>query len=127
MRAHAIYTSLRRRSEFTPVHQQGRRKGDAYLQVRVLPHSIAPYVPSLVRLGIIVSKKFGSAVARNRFKRVIRAAIRALGPLLRPGWDILVLPRAAQTLTSREAEHSLQALLCALGVLSDPVVEEEAG
>jgi ribonuclease P protein component len=118
MRARAVYTSLRRRAEFSRVHQQGRRKGDALLQVRVLPSPPACAHEGRVRLGIIVSKKFGGAVARNRFKRIVRAALCTLGPALHPGWDILVLPReGAAGANSGDVAASLRTLLGILGVL----------
>ncbi len=45
MRAPAVYTPLRRRADFTRVHTQGRRKGDALLQVRACrrPHTATGY------------------------------------------------------------------------------------
>jgi ribonuclease P protein component len=66
---------------------------------------------------MIVSKKYGSAVERNRFKRVVRAAFRALAAELTPGWDVLVLPRAAHGVKMTEVLVALRQLLSALGVL----------
>ena len=44
------------------------------------------------RLGLVVSSKYGNAVARNRFKRVLREAFR-LNKALALGYDVVVLPR----------------------------------
>ena len=117
MRASACYTSLRRRADFSRVHRQGRRKGDALLQVRVLPHPALEHGPCPIRLGIIVSKKYGGAVARNRFKRLVRAALRALAPELTPGWDVLVLPREAQGIMMPTMLASFRSLFGALNLL----------
>jgi ribonuclease P protein component len=117
MRERAVYTSLRRRADFSRAHSRGRRKGDALLQVRVLSRPSSDPDEPPVRLGIIVSKKFGSAVERNRFKRIVRSAIRALGPELTPGWDILVLPREAHEAKMPDILASLRRLLGELGVL----------
>lgn len=118
MRASAIYTSLRRRADFQRVHAQGRRSGDALLQVRVLPRPPSTITTAPLRLGIVVSKKFGGAVERNRFKRVVRAAIRALASELIPDWDVLVLPReGAHGAQMPAVRASLQRLLSGLGVL----------
>jgi ribonuclease P protein component len=68
-------------------------------------------------LGIIVSKKYGSAVARNRFKRLVRAALRTLAPELTPGWDVLVLPREAKGVTMPDVLASFRQLLDKLGLL----------
>lgn len=117
MRAVACYTSLRRRADFSRVHRQGRRKGDALLQVRVLPHPSEISGQCPIRLGMIVSKKYGSAVARNRFKRLVRAAMRELAPELTAGWDVLVLPRESHTVTMWEVLASFRVLFGALGLI----------
>ena len=117
MRAHAVYTPLRRRADFSRVHAQGRRKGDALLQVRVALRPAAAGGEAPIRLGILVSKKYGSAVERNRFKRIVRAAFRALGTELTAGWDIVILPRASHAAKMPEILASLRQLLGALDVL----------
>ena len=45
------------------------------------------------RLGITVSKKYGNACRRNRFKRVVREAFRHLAPFLPLGMEINVHPK----------------------------------
>jgi len=51
-----------------------------------------------VRVGYTCSKKVGNAVARNRAKRRLRAAARAVLPGLgRPGWDYVLIGRPAAT------------------------------
>ena len=127
MRIRAIYTSLRRRAEFSRVHARGRRMGDALLQVRVLPCPASMVQECPIRLGIIVSKKFGPAVERNRFKRIVRAAIRALGPDLTPCWDILILPREAHGVKMCDLLHSLRHLLSELGVLRETIEPSKEG
>jgi len=127
MQAHAIYTPLRRRADFSRVHSQGRRKGDALVQVRVLRRPAPPTGTAPIRLGILVSKKYGSAVERNRFKRIVRAAVHALGPFFTPGWDILVLPRESHAAKMPEMLASLHQLLGALEVLADDGADPTEG
>jgi ribonuclease P protein component len=119
MRIREVYTPLRRTAEFRRVAAQGRRKADARLQMRVLPTPNAPASTPL-RLGIVASKRYGPAVIRNRFKRVVRAAMRALAPEVLPGYDLVITPREARELTLTEAVASLRALCGALGVLAPP-------
>jgi ribonuclease P protein component len=121
MRTRAVYSSLRRRADFTRVHEAGRRRGDALLQVRVVrrPANV-PLLPCPIRLGIQVSKRHGGAVARNRFKRIVRAAVCALATELADGWDVLVLPRAVHDAKMADVRESLRALLRGVGVIPPP-------
>jgi ribonuclease P protein component len=45
------------------------------------------------RLGLSVSRRFGNAVARNRFKRLMREAFRLSRSELPIGLDLIVIPR----------------------------------
>lgn len=52
-----------------------------------------------VRVGYTCSKKIGNAVARNRAKRRLRAAARAVIPgLAQPGWDYVLVGRPGATI-----------------------------
>jgi ribonuclease P protein component len=64
------------------------------------------------RIGFVAGKSVGSAVARNRAKRLLREALRACAPALAPGWDLVFIarrPLAAGKLT--EAKAALEPLL----------------
>lgn len=127
MRACAVYQPLRRRDDFRRVHAQGQRKGDDLIQVRALPTPTAVPVSAPLRLGIIASKKYGSAVERNRFKRIVRAAVHALGQEITPGWDILILPRAVHQAKMQDIAISLRRLLGYLGILRTNDISEGGG
>ena len=45
------------------------------------------------RLGMVVSRKYGGAVRRNRFKRLMREAFRLSRSELPVGLDLVVIPR----------------------------------
>lgn len=66
------------------------------------------------RVGITTSKKVGNAVQRNRSRRVIREAFRALAPRVRPGFDLVLVargktPYVKSTDVRRQLERQLQA------------------
>jgi ribonuclease P protein component len=48
---------------------------------------------STTRLGLTVTKKFGNACQRNRFKRLVREAFRLSYNLLAKGLDINIRPQ----------------------------------
>lgn len=54
------------------------------------------------RVGIIVGKRFGNAVRRNRAKRIFRELVRQLHPDLVPGRGLLVFPKRDALLRSRD-------------------------
>ena len=57
-----------------------------------------PHDAALVRVGYTCSKKVGNAVARNRAKRRLRAAVAATLPHIgKPGWDYVLIGRNGAT------------------------------
>jgi ribonuclease P protein component len=82
---------LRRRREFLAVQQRGRRLYAG--EVLVLALDAGGDRP---RIGITVSSKVANAVARNRVKRWVREAFRAVRTDL-PPVDLVVIARRGST------------------------------
>lgn len=106
---------LKHRQDFTAVYQSGTRRSDGTLTLiaKKRTNGLSQDVPSSspnfangsyicvvpTRIGISVSQKVSkTAVVRNRIKRQIRAAWRALLSQVSEGWDIVVVvqPSARQ-------------------------------
>jgi len=80
---------LRASSDINRVKRHGRRISTTLFNV--LAYKMMDDAPS--RVGVIVGKRFGNAVRRNRAKRVFRALVRRLHGNLVPGLALLVFPK----------------------------------
>lgn len=77
---------IRRRADFQRLYDTGRRRSG-----RLMTIFIGPNGTSEPRLGIAATRKLGSAVVRNRAKRLARELFRHHKPP--GGLDIVVIPR----------------------------------
>jgi ribonuclease P protein component len=80
------------RRDFQRVYRNGRRERAAHFTVFFDCNQL-----SFSRFGITVSKKLGSAVIRNRLRRIFREAIRKNRGLAIPGFDFVFNPHTAAT------------------------------
>lgn len=77
---------IRRRPDFLRVQRGGARAGGQYMTLVALPNALKD-----TRLGIIVPRRLGGAVWRNRSKRRVRELFRHHKRAA--GLDLVVLPR----------------------------------
>ena len=98
-----------RNNDFRRIYARGK----SYVSPLVVVYTLKNRTKN-VRVGITTSKKVGNAVQRNRSRRVIRAAFRALAPRVRPGFDLVLVargktPYVKSTDVRRQLERQLQA------------------
>lgn len=94
-------------SQYKFLHRNSMRHFGASLQIDF--RQGRTFLP---KLGLTVSKKFGKAHDRNRFKRVVREAFRELYKSLPSGLEINISPRKSGPLLTRQAVLlELQSLL----------------
>ena len=85
----------------------------------VVDHNLAPPI----RFAFVASRRVGHAVARNRAKRLLRAAIQAHLGRLEPGWDCVLIARKGTPVASyKEVESAVQCLLRRADILSNDAV-----
>lgn len=79
---------LRTSRDIETVKRHGRRISTTLFNFLAYKMDDAPS-----RVGIVVGRRFGNAVRRNRAKRVFRALVRQLHHELVPGQALLVFPK----------------------------------
>lgn len=105
--------SLKRNNDFLRLYRRGKSVVDSHVICYAAPNRT-----DKVRLGLTTSKKIGNAVSRNRARRVLRAAFREVYPMIKPGYDIVLVARTKTTFTKSTAlTPILTAQLGKLGAL----------
>lgn len=104
---------LQSATDFERVRREGKSHAHPLAVLITARRAAAPDQPPLpTRCGFAAGRRVGNAVARNRAKRLLRAAVHARAEQLLPGWDLIFMARAPLAqVTLPEAQPAVDALL----------------
>lgn len=77
---------LRKSNDFRRVFARGRRKATRFFVIYILPNRL-----DCSRLGIQVRRRIGTAVTRNRIKRMVREVFRKIKGDFRQPVDLILI------------------------------------
>lgn len=110
---------LRSTTDFERVRRDGRSY--AHPLVVLVACRQTPEAQTAARCGFTAGRAVGGAVRRNRAKRLMREAARALAGQLAPGWDLILIARAPLvTRSMSEVQDAVRQLLRKAHVLTTP-------
>ncbi len=95
------YLRLKKQADFQRLFQKGKR-GYA-------PSLMVIYAPSnTTTMGISVGKKHGKAVQRNRIKRLLREAFRAVQDEMQGSYKLVLMPKVEEEYSFATFKKHLQ-------------------
>ena len=83
------YVRLKKQSDFQKLFKKGKRAFSSSLTVLYTPSN-------KMTMGISIGKKHGKSVRRNRVKRLLREAFRAVQPEIQGVYSIVLIPKVAE-------------------------------
>ena len=79
---------IKRSSEIRAILQTGKYVNNPFFKIAYLPGS-----SKQSRWAVLIGKRYGKAVERNRIKRRLREILRNIAPQLQSTFDLLMIPR----------------------------------
>ncbi len=96
---------ISKRSEINKVFELGKSASDGIIQLYMLANNLGR-----PRLAVVISRRHGNAVRRNRVKRLCREAFRTCRDKLPQSYDYIINPRVGVELSLEAIKRSLQDL-----------------
>lgn len=96
-----------------------RRFGKSYAHPLIVLIAL-PTQAELSRFGVAAGRSVGKAVRRNRAKRLLRNALQRYLPVVKPGWDVVLIARRTMVgATFDQTVTALAVLLERAGLLKE--------
>ncbi|HEV2235758.1 MAG TPA: ribonuclease P protein component [Ktedonobacterales bacterium] len=104
---------LRTARDYAEVRRRGRAVSGALLTLVYAPAGVTTVQPATAtRVGIVIGKRVGNAVTRNRVRRRVRERLRRAWLAVAPNWDLIIIGRpAAADASSADLWRELAELL----------------
>jgi len=107
---------LTRSTDFKRVRSTGKSYAHPLLVLVV-----SPTAENTLKVGVTAGRSVGGAIQRNRAKRLLREAMRLLVPVIRPGWDLILIARQPlPTATYEQVQATLTQLIRRANLLLPP-------
>ncbi len=98
---------IKDKREFEDLIKNGKKYGNSFFVIYYKERKLL-----FSRFGISLSKKFGNAVTRNRYKRILREIIRNNQKKFKNDYDyIIIMKKSCENLEYKAIENNLMALL----------------
>ena len=94
------YLRLKKQADFQKLFHKGKRAHSPSVTVLYRPSE-------RMRMGISIGKKHGKSVKRNRIKRLLREAFRAIEPQCKGQYSIVLVPKVKDTYSFHEYKEHL--------------------
>ena len=107
---------LKKNYQYNYVYKHASSVSDKYFVMLYCENKNKPTVRQ-TKVGFSVSKKYGKAVARNRIRRQLKAAVSTFMPSVKDGYNVIFIPRRHETYLFTDVSQSVQYLLRKAGLL----------
>lgn len=98
---------IKEKSEFEDIIKNGKKYGNSYFAIYYKDRK-----KDFSRFGITLSKKYGNAVKRNKYKRILREIIRINQKKFKNNYDyIIIMKKTCDGLDYKVIENNLLTLL----------------
>ena len=98
------YYRLKKQADFQRLFQKGRRAFTPTL-------SVIYRLSERMTMGISVGKKHGKSVQRNRIKRLLREAFRAVQGEMKGTYSVVLIPKVSEEYSVKNFEQQLRCII----------------